>query len=178
MNDTLIIGWALNAIWLFHLGLRNKSSRRYKFIALLVLTIPYLGFILYFIFFVWDYPPPQPLYMRQNVPNHHGGTTFGNVPYGSISPRQTRRFHNAETEKGIESIPRIIRKTIWLRIGVLLIGLAFILSGLKATLVGDGSYRNWWGGHVSGPIAIFIGLLFIYVTTKTPRKKGDNERVE
>ncbi len=179
MDNSLIIGWALNAIWLFHIVFKNKSGRRYKIIAILLLTVPYLGFIFYFIFYVWDVPPLQPLFMRQNVPDHYGNTTFGKAPYRSVAPRRTRRkLRRAERVKGIEDIPRLVKKKIWLRVGFLLLGLTIILLGLKGTLGVDGSYRNWWGGLVFGPAAIFIGVLFIYVMARKPRKKSDNERIE
>jgi hypothetical protein len=171
MNNALIIGWALNAIWLFHLVFKNKSTRLYKFIAVLILTIPYVGFIFYFIFYVWDVPPPSPLFMR--APDRYG---YKN--YGGSDRQERRRLRKFETEKGIEGLPRLLKKKSWLRVGFLLISLALILGGLKATLFGDGSYRNWWGGLVFGPAAIFMGLILIYFTTRTPQKKSDNDRVE
>ena len=77
MDKRLIIGWALNTVWLLHLVFKNKSGGLSKSIAILLLSIPYLGFIFYFIFYVWDVPPPQPPNMRQNVPNHYGKTEYG-----------------------------------------------------------------------------------------------------
>lgn len=171
MNNTLIIGWALNSIWLFHLRFKNKASSGYKFIAALLLVIPYLGFIFYFIFYVWDVPPPQPLFMRAP---RYGHKTFENA----TPRREQRRLRKYETLQGIEGLQRILKKNNWLWFGFILIGLALILGGLKAMLFGDGSYRNWWGGLAFGPAAIFIGLILFYVITRTPRKKSDNERVE
>ena len=130
-----------------------------KSIAILLLGVPYLGFIFYFIFFVWDVPPPQPLSMRQNVPDHYGKTEYGSTGYSEKALYEGR---------GARSL---VQKKLWARCGVILFGLTIVLFGLMSTVGVGGSYRNWWGGPVFGPAAIIIGILFIYILTKTPRRK-------
>lgn len=162
MDKRLIIGWALNAIWLLHLVFKNKSGWLSKSIAILLLTIPYLGFIFYFIFYVWDVPPPQPLYMRQNKPNHYGKTEYG---------ASDNRFNVEGSLNDVHGIRKFVKKNYWIYCGIVTFGLVIILFGLMSTIGAGGSYLNWWGGPVFGPAAIFIGILFIYVMIKTPRKE-------
>lgn len=165
MDKRLLVGWALNAIWLLHLVFKNKSGLMGKSIAILLLSFPYLGFIIYFIFYVWYVPPPQPPFMRQNVPNHYGRSTYG----ASDKP-----FNVEGSLNEVRSVRQLVQKKFWIRCGVLLFGLVIILFGVMSTLgvVGvGGSYSNWWGGSVFGPAAVFIGFLFIYVMIKTPRKE-------
>jgi fatty acid desaturase len=162
MDRRLLVGWALNAIWLLHLVFKNKSGRLSKAIAILLLTIPYLGFIFYFIFYVWDVPPPQPLYMRQNRPNHYGKTEFG---------ASDNQFDVEGSLNDVRGIRKLVKRKFSIHIGIVLIGLVIILFGLMSTIGPGGSYLNWWGGPVFGPAAIFIGILFLYVMTKAPRKE-------
>jgi hypothetical protein len=159
MDKRLIIGWLLNAVWLLHLIFKNRYGLMGKSIAILLLGVPYLGFIFYFIFFVWDVPPPQPPSMRQNVPNHYGKTEYGST---HESERALYEGRGARL---------LVQKKLWARGGVLLFGLIIILFGLMSTLGIGGSYVNWWGGTVFGPAAVVIGILFIYVLTKAPRRK-------
>jgi hypothetical protein len=162
MDKRLIIGWCLNAVWLLHIVFRNKYGLIGKSIAILLLCVPYLGFIFYFIFFVWDVPPPQPPFMRQNIPNHYGKTEYESAD----------NFHNNERSlyerRGVR---QLVQKKLWIRCGVMICGLVIILFGLMSTLGIGGSYVNWWGGTVFGPAAAFIGVLFIYVLTKAPTRK-------
>jgi len=63
-----VIGLFLNLIWLPHIWFKAKGDfRRY-----LILGLPYIGGILYFIFYVWQIPHPAPKHLQMNKTNHHG----------------------------------------------------------------------------------------------------------
>lgn len=160
LDQRLLGGWMINAVWLPHLFFWNRSPLPGKIAGLFLLAIPGLGFLLYFILLVWDIPPPQPKHMRQNRMNHYGTSEYGN--------------DDDDPEFSMEStlsIRKLVEQKPWIRCGVFMVGSTITLLGLSAILGLGGSYRNWWGGRVFGPPAVLIGIGCIYVMTMPSRKR-------
>lgn len=162
MTEKLIIGWAINSLFLMHLIFRHKGGISSKVIALILLAIPYLGSIFYLIFFVWHIPPPQPMYLRQNRMNHYGRTEFGesgsDVFESSKAPYETSKNRTGPIDNPAKKM------IVAARAALVLIGLIIITYGIKSISQGMWIYPSWFGGGlVFGPLAILGGCLFIYV---------------
>jgi hypothetical protein len=162
MTEKLIIGWAINSVCLLHFFFKFKGGKLNKIIALILLTIPYLGALAYLIFFVWDVPPPQPILLRQNRMNHYGRTEFGEVS-DDITERREIKYPTFKTKP--ETIPNPAKKmTTAARAALILICLVIITYGISSIYQGSWSYSAWHGGGlIFGPLAIVIGCLMIYL---------------
>lgn len=56
------------------------------------------------------------------------------------------------------------------RTGIILLSVLLILTGVAHLITGSFGWRNYWGGLVFSPFAIFFGLLLIYVAVFRWRK--------
>lgn len=55
-------------------------------------------------------------------------------------------------------------KKIFIRSGLILVALMIIGTGLiPLTLKGDLFYSNWWSGLVFAPLAVLLGVFFLYI---------------
>jgi len=161
IENKLLIGWLVNSVCLLHLYARLKEDTRLTIIALSLLSIPYLGGLLYLIFFVWEIPPPQPMYLRQNKMNHYGNTTFGEDAEDIIEGGEKYPIFGTTNEK-IEN-PAYKRAQTIGRTALILMWSTIILYGVFSIHGGYGSYPAWHGGGlVFGPFAIFLGGIMIY----------------
>jgi len=157
----LIVGWLVNAIFLLHYFLKLKGSRQIRIIALSLLVIPYFGALAYAIFFVWEVPPPQPRYLRQNKMNHYGNTNFGEDTEDIIRGRG-EQYPIFNTETDTINNPAKRAQTIG-RAALVLMWSVIILYGVFSIRGGVWSYPVWHGvGLVFGPFAILMGGIMIY----------------
>jgi len=55
-------------------------------------------------------------------------------------------------------------KKLFIRSGLIFVALIIIGAGLvPLVLKGDLFYSNWWGGLVFAPLAVLIGIFFLYL---------------
>ena len=54
----------------------------------------------------------------------------------------------------IKLLPRLVLSVICL---------TMIASGLRVTFSGELTFKNYWGGVVFGPLAVILGVIFLYV---------------
>jgi hypothetical protein len=162
MTDKLIIGWAINSVCLIHLIIRHEGGKASKFIALMMLAMPYLGAILYFIFFVWKIPPPQPHHLRHDRMNHYESTEYGNEKESDSSRAGTPPSGTSKRKRRFIGGPST--STILIaRVAFSLLGFVFIIYGILSIFRGMWSFDLWPGGaSVFGPVAILGGCLLIY----------------
>ena len=113
------------------------------------------------VFWIFNMPPRQPRHLRQNRWNHYGTTEFGkdddHFGVADDMSRATRRKkarskNKTRQRQGIDIMSIIV-------IGFFAIN--FMMYALIALRDGSGSYTNWWGGQVYGPVAIIIAVLLI-----------------
>jgi len=160
-ENKLIIGWLINAVFLLHYFFKLKGNKQNKIIALSLLTIPYFGALTYAIFFVWEVPPPQPKYLRQNRMNHYGNTAFGEDTEEITEGREEYPIFDTSTEK-IKNPAYRKAQTIG-RSALVLMWLIIILYGVFSIRGGSWSYPAWHGGGlVFGPFAILLGGIMIF----------------
>ena len=55
-------------------------------------------------------------------------------------------------------------KKLFIRSGLVLVALVIIGTGLIPLIFkGNLFYSNWWGGLVFAPLAVLIGIFFLYI---------------
>ena len=55
-------------------------------------------------------------------------------------------------------------KKLFIRFGLVLVALMGIGSGLITLILKDSLfYSNWWGGLVFAPLAVLVGIFFLYI---------------
>lgn len=69
-----------------------------------------------------------------------------------------------------------IRSNTTVRVVLGILSLCIIFVGLKASLSGDLSYENYWGGLVFGPLAILLGAAGLVGTIFMWRKLNRKQR--
>ncbi|NVK21737.1 MAG: hypothetical protein HWD86_04415 [Kangiellaceae bacterium] len=157
MNLGIVIGFAINALCLLHFSLRGGFTRTGKLTQLLtiiLLLIPYLGALIYFVWFVWQPPAPSPSHLQQKRWNHYGKSeALGD--YEQVIENQKGQT-NVQKEYSTKS------KNL-LRTFLIVFGFLISIYGSLSIRDGDWFYQNHWGLNVFGPISILCGILMIAI---------------
>ncbi|MBV35941.1 MAG: hypothetical protein CMP47_10915 [Rickettsiales bacterium] len=169
------IAYAVNLMCLSHFLFRGglRLSRFQIAITCIILLVPFLGTILYLLWYLWNPPPPAPHHLRQNSQNDFGKTEFlihAHVDSKSYGLKPYKHVKLKPKKFDVEASDCLKTKLVlWakpFRAFLGLLGIVLIITGVITLESGELSYANWRGLEVFAPASILIGVLLICLSIK------------
>lgn len=150
----LYIAYAINLMCLSHFLFRGglRLSRFQIAITCIILLVPFLGTILYLLWYLWNPPPPAPHHLRQNSQNDFGKTEFlinAHVDSNSYGLKPYKHVKLKPKKVDFEASDCLKDKQVFwakaFRVFLGLLGIVLIIIGVITLESGKLSYANWRG---------------------------------
>lgn len=180
----IFVGYGINLLCLVHFCIKGgfRLSPFQIVITCLLFLIPFLGTVIYFIWYVWSPPTSSPYHLRQNTPNYFGKTEYGQSSLSSGKSYGLKHYKhvNPKPKKDVSEASDSLKAegSFWnrvFRVFIALAGVILIFTGVRTMTSGAITYRNHWGLEVFWPVSILIGCIFIYFSIfKWKLKDEDN----